>query len=246
MIGVDKIYLYNWGDFLEGRSGKFWNKKPYLNYFLEYSDQEIMDFLIEIVSDYKDVSLINWRRDIECQSGRARCQVLGYKNCMERYGSKYWMHIDPDEYVLSDTFLTIKDFIKSQDSKYVKFVMGQKVFGIRKIGHQVRGNIRCDKNFIRGINKCIVRNGHINWRGSCGRMMHNPKIKDPFNKSEHVFICSEKDLRYNHYRGTPPDWSREIRKFKGVGQEKFERMSVSKLRWKDTSMISFLKRHGKK
>ena len=93
MIGVDKIYLYNWGDFLEGRSGKFWNKKPYLNYFLEYSDQEIMDFLIEIVSDYKDVSLINWRRDIECQSGRARCQVLGYKNCMERYGSKYWMHI---------------------------------------------------------------------------------------------------------------------------------------------------------
>lgn len=256
MIGVDKIYLYNWGDFLDGRGGKFWNKKPYLNYFLEYSDQEIMDFLIEIVSDYKDVSLINWRRDIECQSGRVACQILGYKNCMERYDSKYWMHIDPDEYVLSDTFLTIKDFIKSQDSKYVKFVMGQKIFRGRKAGHPVRESIECNGKFYQGsgATKCIVRNGHLEWnvfRRTNGRLrckggwatpMHHPKIK-----AGSTLICSEKDFRYNHYRGTSVQHpSTEIRKFKGVDQEKFERMSKFALKKKDTSMINFLKRHGKK
>ena len=48
MIGVDKIYLYNNGflsvDIKHG-TGKTWAKKPYANYFLEYSDEEIMKHL---------------------------------------------------------------------------------------------------------------------------------------------------------------------------------------------------------
>lgn len=245
MIGVDKIYIYNHGFAIDsGADDKNrWRKKPYLNYFFEYSDQEIMDFLIEIVNDYKDVSLIDWQRK-ECNQYRSRCQVFGYHNCMKRHSSKYWMHIDPDEYVLSDTFLTIKDFIKDKPSKYVKFVMGQKVFGIRKFGHPTRGNVRCKNKFLRscGKTKCIVRSGCL--RPLRGRFdvisaMHSPKIK-----AGHEFICGWKDLRYNHYRGAVPGGFRhEMRKFKGVGQERFERMCRYNLRGKDTSMINFLKRH---
>lgn len=253
MIGVDKIYLYNNG------STKRWSKKPYADYHLEYSDQEIMDFLIEIVNDYKDVSLVNWRLGKECHENRPVCQILGYRNCIEKNSSTYWMHIDPDEFIVSEKYLTIKDFIKDKPSSLVKFVMGQKIFGVRRFGKQVRGNTRCEDRIYNGLGrtKSIVLGSRVLFCHDKPRptdkivqtvLYHNKggvlDMHNPLTRGL-CLNCKSEELRYNHYRGsTPCGPAKEINRFSHMDIEQFEEHSKLFLLQKDSSIIQFLNRHG--
>ena len=89
-LGVDEIYIYDngfvskdtskWATLSEERQGTLtedelaiknseycWSRKPFNDYFLDYSDDEIMNHLHDIVNSYEGVILKSWRLNIEHQ-----------------------------------------------------------------------------------------------------------------------------------------------------------------------------------
>ena len=233
MIGVDKIHLYNNGflsvDRRYGR-GKVWGKKPYANYFLEYTDAEIMNKLQTMVESFgNSVSLVPWTTGVECgEPHRAQCQRVGYKHCVENNQSDWWIHIDPDEYILSKKYLDLKEFISAQDTeKYGAFTLGQKLFGIRTTSQSVRSITECDWDVASmdevGLTKTIICDAIVTFD------IHQPILNPKCGTSKLVEFG---DLMYYHYRGHfEPTMSRD----------EFENYKLLK---HDDSMIQFLKKHG--
>ena len=233
MVGVDKIFIYNNGFFCKDHygEGNIWNKKPYLNYFLEYTDSEITDKLESIVDSFKNyVSLVPWETNGSCpKNTRTGCQVWGYKNCVTNNHSDWWLHIDPDEFILSQKYLTIKDFLKAtENAEFGRFILPQKIFGIRKQNCSVRGITECDwRTFdtnIPGLTKTLIHNDMKTFD------IHRPKLKDSSSlKTKYV---DSFDLMYNHYRG--------------IGEPvcSVKEFEEYKLPREDDAMILFLKRHG--
>mgnify|MGYP005627514799 FL=1 len=233
MIGVDKIHLYNNGFMSVDRkfgTSTTWGKKPYMNYFLEYTDVEIMNTLQDIVSSFKDqVSLVSWRTGIECgENNRMDCQRVGWKHCVKRNPSDWWIHIDPDEYILSKKYLNLKEFLSTQNTnKYSAFTMRQRLFELRDIERSTRSLTRCSSE-LEGVgkfcNKTLICNDI-----KCFHF-HHPKPKHGLVK-----IVDPDDLMYHHHRGT---WSNKI------SLKKLKERSKTELNETDDSMIQFLKKHG--
>ena len=236
MIGVDKIYLYNNGflsvDIKHG-TGKTWAKKPYANYFLEYSDEEIMNKLQIIAASFgNSVSLVSWASESESDPNRALCQYTGYVHCVKNNQSDWWVHIDPDEYILSKKYFDLGEFISEQDTnKYSAFVMSQKVFEERKSGVSVRSMTRC---YPRPSARAQKKPGHT--KTIICNDIKKFNIHRPAPRHGLVKLVARADLGYNHYRGVLGEIS---------NREQFDKEMNAKLKSIDDSMIKFLKKHGR-
>ena len=231
MVGVDKIFIYNNGFFCKDHygEGKIWNKKPYLDYFLEYTDSEITNKLKSIVDSFKEyVSLVPWETGGSCpKNTRTGCQVHGYKHCVTNNQSDWWLHIDPDEFILSQKYLTIKDFLKAtENAEFGRFILPQKIFGIRKANFPIRGITECDWQTFdtndAGLTKTLIHNDISYFH------IHRPSLRNIL-KTKHL---KPTDLMYNHYRGIGEP---------SCGVDEFNEY---KLPLEDDAMILFLKRHS--
>tara|TARA_Y100000592_G_scaffold10722_1_gene15190 strand:+ start:5317 stop:6936 length:1620 start_codon:yes stop_codon:yes gene_type:complete len=162
-LGFDKIYIYDngtsfdeniGGDVLLGKSavipyynvkpvekenaGIVWEKKPYADYLLHLTDDEVYDKLNYIIQKYRgNVELINWRYGKEINVSYPFSQGLGYKHCVENNKSDWWITIDPDEYIILHKHENIKSFLENHPCKH-RLLIEQRIFDKRVIGKPVR------------------------------------------------------------------------------------------------------------
>ena len=245
MLGVDKIHLYDNGfvviDPKYNKPGRVWKKKSHANYFFEYSDAEIKTKLGDVVESFGEkVSIVDWQPGKHSPTTyRTRRQVDGYRHCVTNNQSDWWIHIDPDEYIISKKYLDLKEFISAQDtSKYSAFVMGQRVFDARTTNHSTRsitwchrhrdadGNPHATEDLRRGMTKSII----------CGDIK---KFDAHRSVPAHglVKLLDPTDLMYHHYRG---GWWDDCKNL-----DDFEKARIKYMNAVDDSMIKFLKKHGR-
>lgn len=152
-LGVSHIYLYDNGftsihetpngqghrELTKEEENVKWTKKPDADYFLDYSDDQIMDKFNEVVSNFKKVTVVKWRHGIEHDYGHPYSQIHGYRHCDEKYGhiTGYWYHTDPDEYLVLKEHDNICDLVKKYQ-KFTSILIEQKIFDKRERGKPVR------------------------------------------------------------------------------------------------------------
>lgn len=209
-LGVDEIYLYNSGNKPFRECGGFrnrpkdlrslnseeqnikWGKKPDADYFLEFSDSEINDKLNEIVMTYKNnVFLKSWVSRIDHnETKNVNSQITGYRDAVSRSYDGWWMLLDPDEFLYSPSFDSIRDFlVDSENNKNYNIRLSQRVFNCRKPDYEVRrifdycGDLSLSKSFIKNpiLNELKVHTGKT--------MLSD---EQRINKNQ---------FRFNHYRG---------------------------------------------
>lgn len=147
-IGVDFFYVYNNG-YISDDNGVFefncneiisnptiWKKKPYADYFLDYSEEQIKKILTSLQNKYKCLKIIDWSNipfrdtpngNFEDYSG----QMKAFKNCVNSNKSDWWIFIDPDEFIFPKKHGSIKKFIQD-NSQFSCFYIRQKVFEKRQ------------------------------------------------------------------------------------------------------------------
>jgi hypothetical protein len=155
-IGISKIHLYNHGSkpcpsrggkqknrtqlryLSQDERGKKWPKKPDAEYFLEYSDLELYEKLTEIVNRYKNnVTLTSWNFGTDHQfGGYMPAQLNGYRHAIENNHSDWWTTLDPDEYLYSEKYETIGDFLNETNKNAIR--LSQRVFDQRQKNKSVR------------------------------------------------------------------------------------------------------------
>ena len=139
-IGADNKYIpyYNIRKLEKHEIGVVFDKKPYSNYLLEFTDEQIYRRLHSIINKYKEnVELINWRYGKEVKFKYPFSQAMGYNHCVSNNVSDWWMTIDPDEYIVLHKHKNIKDFINNNPNKH-RFLIQQKIFQERVVGKPVR------------------------------------------------------------------------------------------------------------
>lgn len=155
-LGVDTIYIYDNG-YTIGKIDSTpdalqlvnksqpdidieiqWTKKPNAEYFLNYTDRELQDMVRDIADTYPEhVKFIPWHYDIHRLS-HPYSQVSGYKHCIREFGkNKWWLHIDPDEYIILHKNDSFKDLI-NVDTSIIRLLFKQRVFQKRVPGESVR------------------------------------------------------------------------------------------------------------
>tara|TARA_B100002019_G_scaffold10067_1_gene8001 strand:+ start:1179 stop:2003 length:825 start_codon:yes stop_codon:yes gene_type:complete len=210
-LGVDKIYLYDNGmvntDSLNNKASKLpdefagvkWEKKPDADYFLDYTDNEIYEKLNQVVEKFNNqVTLVKWTPMRECPyKKRIFCQAEGYLHCISNNKSDWWIHIDPDEYLFSEKYDTIKEFLHiNEEQKRYSLQLSQRVFESRTREKKVREiyewgyDIRHTKTMVKSPNMRLDSNTKY------GKIVH----KMPSTLGDY-FKVQLSDFRFNHYRG---------------------------------------------
>jgi hypothetical protein len=216
-LGVDKIYLYDNGrvstdsprdlgdELPEEYVGVKWRKKPDADYFLDYTDDEIYEKLNQVVEKFDNqVSLVAWSPGKECpQQERIFCQCAGYLHCITNNSSDWWVSIDPDEYLYSEKYNTIGEFIQMcEKKKRYSLQLSQRVFETRGRDTPTRELYKWGYDI--GIFKTIVKSpmleedpDYTNLKVRNG-FVH--KVKSTLGDSFNVPMS---EFRFNHYRGPP-------------------------------------------
>ena len=78
---------------------KVWDKKPHVDYFIEYSDKEIMDKLHTIVNEYPQVKLISWICGKDHNYGYPSSQQKMIPEVLQRKKESWLLHLDCDEFL---------------------------------------------------------------------------------------------------------------------------------------------------
>ena len=246
MLGVDKIHLYDNGFVVidpkyKQKSGRVWVKKPHANYFFEYSDAEIKIKLRDVVESFGEkVSIVDWQPGKHSPTTyRTRRQVDGYRHCVTNNQSDWWIHIDPDEYIISKKYSDLKEFISTQNtSKYSAFVMGQRMFDARMVNHSTRSITWCHRPYYEDRPLTIE---DINMSGLTKSIICNDiksfDIHRPIPAHGLVKLLDPADLMYHHYRGSWDDCK---------DLDDFEKSRIKYMNAFDDSMIKFLKKRGEK
>ena len=138
-LGVDSIYIFNnglkpvadvdahWiGKEYVGRArsiaekndvkvpiSKVWDKKPHVDYFVDYSDKEIMDKLYTIVDDYPQVKLISWICGKDHDYGYPCSQKKIIPEVLQIKKEPWLLHLDPDEYLHFTRDTSIQSFVSN-------------------------------------------------------------------------------------------------------------------------------------
>jgi hypothetical protein len=207
-LGVEKFYIYDTGlvsvdnrrqpgrKLNNDEAGVKWSKKPDVNYFLEYSDDEIYQTLHQVIDKFNgNVELIPWAVGGECEDGcRYACQIRGYGHCVENNKSDWWIHMDPDEYILPMVHANLHEFLKEYHDElgYGAFELQQRVFDTRKKDVPVRSI--CNWGYETQLRKCLAKSP----TRMVTRNVH--KIKSSRGKTH---IVDRSVMRFNHYRGHP-------------------------------------------
>jgi hypothetical protein len=240
MLGVDKFYVYDNGlksvePQMRARSageslrvldkqeqGVKWVKKPNSDYFEDYSNSDIYEKLQEVVTKFKDrVTLVPWYTGESCQhTSRIKCQIAGYQHCVDDNDSDWWIHMDPDEYILPLHHKNIIEFLDEYHGEkgYTSFELKQRVFDTRRRDAPVRSITNW--GYETQLRKCISKSP----TRMSARNVHR------IRSSSGPFLIVDRDImRFNHYRGHPsqvPD--KHHIKFKS---NKFDKVDDTMLRF---------------
>jgi len=217
-LGVDKIYLYDNG--VTNISSSFTRKsdmvkksnslnnvrklspkevgiknirRPDSDYFLEYTDKEIYQKLYEVVAKFpKQVSLVSWKNGLDHNLVHPGQQNAGWRHCVSKNKSDWWLHLDPDEFIIFYKNINLKDLIEKSEKTDVSCVrFKQKVFDSRKRNAPVRDIFNwgyvLEKKY-KTLIKSDIKNFHI----------HNA-----IPNSGEVRILNKTVGMFYHYRGHP-------------------------------------------
>jgi len=236
MLGIDVIHVYDNGllSIQKNKSGDSykgtkWRKKPYADYYLDYTDEQIYDKLNEVVDKFSNVHLKKWRTEVECKvSGRSRCQLLGYKDCVENNKSDWWIHIDPDEYIFPIKHKNIRAFLNDDDNKHHSaFVLNQRIFNTRQRDKKVREIVNWSwegRRYGGGMVKTIIKN-----------KIKTFYVHTPIPEDGRVKQVPNEVMVYYHYHG--PILGEGFRT-----RELFIERSKKDFNKTDASMLKFLKK----
>lgn len=92
---------------------KLWEKKPHVDYFLDYSDKEIMDKLNTVVGKYPQVKLISWIHGKDHDYGYPRSQQKIIPEVLQIKKELWLLHLDPDEFLRFTEDTSIQSFINN-------------------------------------------------------------------------------------------------------------------------------------
>jgi hypothetical protein len=208
-LGVDKIFVYDNGMLSVNRqdtknnvyevlhTSRIWFKKPDADYFFDYSDEEIYKELYGIIKRFEgSVELIKWRTSLECSGSRRKeCQYMGYSHCTKNNHSDWWIHIDPDEYLVSKQYSSIKEFVSSYELRNIfSLQLNQRVFSLRRREKQT--NQIVEWAYDANIYKTIVKSPKL------PKTINSEFIHiTPSTLSSSKFKITQDEFRINHYRG---------------------------------------------
>jgi len=210
-LGIDEIYIYDNGvnnitdstpafnrqkgsycrSLRRDEVGIKWIKKPNADYNLEYSDDEIYQELDRIASKYDDrVKVVSWKNGIDHNMRHPRQQIIGFKNCVRRYKSDWWLHIDPDEFIVLNQHNSFQQLIDINDIAGC-FKFGQRVFSSREKDKPVKNIYNWGYDLFH-IKKCLIINDIIHYH------IHDlePKAGSIVNLDFNIGLI-------HHYRGEP-------------------------------------------
>lgn len=201
-LGVEHVYIYDNGHISIDNSEwaynpdapkidnpRVWAKKPTCDYYLQYSDTEINEILMSIIASYDDyVTLIPWYYNIHHKLTHPDQQLQGYINCVnENQHIDWWLHIDPDEYIMLYKHDVIADLIYPGTNCYK---ISQRVFDLRSRGTMTR------KIFNYGYD-------HIVPKALISKHIKTYNIHHPEPSKGKTSVVSPKIARVYHYRGHP-------------------------------------------
>jgi len=214
-FGVDEIYIYNNGFVstqspndpdAENHDGKKWAKKPDADYCDEYTDDEVLSKLNDILKKFEgSVRLVDWRPEIECPfKSRVVCQCAGYHHSVESNQSDWWVSIDPDEYLFSSKY-TLKEFVEKMEKQDKhSLLLSQRVFNRRVRNQSVKEIFEWGYDI--NINKTIVKSPDLHGNPSGGSDQKDAVDRDKFIHKVPSIVGNQynvpiSDFRFNHYRG---------------------------------------------
>lgn len=246
-MGVDRVYLYNnglktapthpnrksskmmncgktakdiWQPKGEIDDKRVWDKKPDADYFLDHSDEEIMNKLFTILEKFEGkASLRSWEWGKDHELCHPYGQTAGYFHCMENNASDWWVHIDPDEYFFSQKYDSLKEYLLMCEEAGINTLhFYQRVFKARERGRPVREifNWGYDGGPTKSAFKSPTK--HLD-----ARHLHESSSLTKISPHSLGFRCTDttymihemqsahpqgrkvplSEFRFNHYRGNP-------------------------------------------
>ena len=249
-MGVDRIYLYNnglktapthparkasegsWQPKGEIDDKRMWDKKPDSDYFLDHSDEEIMNKLFAILQKFEGkIFLRSWEWGKDHEFSHPTGQIEGYKHCIENNASDWWVHIDPDEYFFSQKYDSLKEYLLMCEEVGINTLhFYQRVFESRTRGQPVREIFNW--GYQGGPTKSAFKPPCILGDTDDTRYwIHEVHSKLPQGRRVPL-----SDFRFNHYRGDP-------RNYGGRGPiQRFEMSIYDDFDKVDSSMEKFIRR----
>jgi hypothetical protein len=215
-LGVEKFLLYNnglvpvaaknayWNDIdpaekdrrksaQSSPSDQVWDCKPHLDYFSDYSDDQITYKLSDIASKCDQVKVIPWVHGVDHNSPYPNSQNQMFARVLNDKKNNWVLNVDPDEYIVLKNHSNLKDFIDEyNDFNYFQFY-----------GKTFTKRLR-DKPVREIYSNCgLWLDGGPKW---LARIPENSKITKynphylKFTNSNIKIFKDEKDIWFNHYK----------------------------------------------
>lgn len=178
--------------------GVKWRKKPDADYFLDFSNSQIYNELDKIVRKYpEEVTLTTWRTGKECKEcQRVWCQLAGYQHCQNNNEADWWIHIDPDEYLVSENHKDVQNFLAACEMAGDHSVhIGQRVFEAR------RRDVPVKSLFLWGYDALDIKKSIIKSPAKVFTTKRLGGIHQQYSQTGETCEPGINDLRINHYRG---------------------------------------------
>jgi hypothetical protein len=229
-LGVDEILLYNNGFTPVAAKNAYWNKiddkekarrksaqsspsdqvwdcKPHLDYFSDYSDDQITDKLSDIASKYDQVKVIPWVCGEDHNSPYPNSQNQMFARVLNNKKNDWVLNVDPDEYIVLKNHCNFKDFIdEHNDFNYFQFY--GKTFTKRLRNKPAREIYSNCGLYLDGGSKWLVRvpdDSRIT--------QYNPHVLK-FTNKEGIIYKDDNTIWFNHYKaeGELKDFDKTIKK----------------------------------
>ena len=214
-LGINSIYIYNNGltsisdknaywknikkEELERRESlrtapekMVWGCKPNLDYFHDFSDDDILSKFNEVISKYPNVHEVPWVYGVDHNSGHPSCQVKMYWDMLQRPES-WILNIDPDEYMVLRNYDSIQDFI-SDNNGFNYFEFYGKTYTQRIRNQSVRDIYSNCGLYLDGSQKWLINPPD---RERIKRLeIHSAK----FHGSKIKSFKDDEEIWFNHYK----------------------------------------------
>lgn len=214
-LGVNSIYIYNNGLIpVNGKNPSFkymdkkelerrrslqsapdhmvWAKKPHLDYFHDFSDDDILFKFNEIISKYPNVYEVPWVSGVNHNDGHPCCQIKMYWDMLKRPES-WILNVDPDEYIVLRNHDSIQDFI-SDNNGFNYFEFYGKTYTQRIRNQSVRNIYSNCGLYLDGAQKWLINppdRERVKALEIHSAKFHGSKIKS-FKDDEEIW--------FNHYK----------------------------------------------
>lgn len=215
-LGVDEILLYNNGLIPVAAKNAYWNKiddkekarrkraqsspghqvwdcKPHLDYFSDYSDDQITDKLSDIASKYDQVKVIPWVCGEDHDFPYPVSQNRMLARALDNKKNDWLLNVDPDEYIVLKNHSNLKDFIDQYNGlNYFQFY--GKTFTKRLRNKPVREIYSNCGLWLDGGSKWLAQVP----QGSKIKQYNAHVLK--FNAKNGLIFKDDEEIWFNHYK----------------------------------------------